>query len=137
MADCVCASLRRTTRMVTQFYEAALRPHRLRATQLPILVAAARAGPVPLAALATKLGMDRTTLLRNVRPLLRRKLLAVGTEEGSRQARLEATPAGRALLARAHPAWKAAQARVLRALKGVDWPTTFSALARAAEKPRA
>jgi hypothetical protein len=35
-------------------------------TQLPILVAASQHGSVPLARLAA--AMDRTTLLRNVRP---------------------------------------------------------------------
>ncbi len=136
MTGCVCSSLRRTTRVVTRLYDEALRPHRLRATQLPILVATTRGGPVPLAALAEKLGMDRTTLLRNARPLVRRKLVDVATEEGSRRVELRATEAGRALLARLHPAWKAAQSRVLKALEGIDWIGTLAVMTRAAGKPR-
>jgi DNA-binding MarR family transcriptional regulator len=136
MAGCFCAALRRTTRAVTQLYDAALRPHGLRATQLPILVAADRFGRVPLAAMAEKLGMDRTTLLRNVRPLVRRRLIEVATEEGSRRVEVRATRAGGALLGRVHPAWRRAQARVLAALEGVDWPGTLAALAEVGGKPR-
>lgn len=136
MAGCVCSSLRRTTRVVTQLYDKALRPHRLRATQLPILVATTRAGPVPLAALAETLGMDRTTLLRNARPLVRRKLVEVAAEAGSRRVELRATEAGRALLARLLPAWRAAQDRLLEALEGVDWSGTLATMTGAARKPR-
>lgn len=136
MAGCLCSALRRTTRAVTQLYDAALRPLGLRSTQLPILVAASRLGRVPLAALAERLGMDRTTLLRNVRPLVRRKLVEVVTEEGSRRAELRATPAGGALLARVHPAWSAAQTRALKAVEGVDWSGALEAMGRAAGRPR-
>jgi DNA-binding MarR family transcriptional regulator len=135
MTGCVCASLRRTTRAVTQLYDEALRPHGLRATQLPILVATTRRGRIPLALLAEHLGMDRTTLLRNVRPLARRNLVRVATEEGSRRSELCATEAGRALLARVHPSWKSVQARVLKTLRGVDWSRTLAALTEAAAKP--
>ena len=68
MSGCVCFRLRRTARAVTQFYDRALRPYGLRVTQLPILVAASMAEAVELSPLSEKLGMDRTTLLRNVRP---------------------------------------------------------------------
>ena len=130
MQGCVCFALRRTSRVVTQFYEAALRPHRLRATQFPILVAASEEQALPLAPLAESLGMDRTTLLRNVRPLVRRGLLDVVTPSGSRRTLVRATAAGRALLARVYPAWRRAQARALRSLEGVDWPGTLDALSR-------
>lgn len=136
MEGCLCAALRRTTRTVTQRYDAALRPLGLRSTQLPILVATNRFGSVPLAALAERLGMDRTTLLRNVRPLLRRKLVEVVTEEGSRRTALRPTPAGSALLARLHPAWRAAQARALEAVDGLDWSRALEAISRVAGGPR-
>ncbi len=131
MADCVCFALRRTTRAVTQLYDAALRPHGLRVTQLPILVAASRAEPVPVAPLAERLGMDRTTLLRNVRPLVRRKLIDFTTDDSGRTG-IRTTPAGRSLLARAYPAWKKIQTRVLGNVGDLDWPQTLKAFKRAA-----
>lgn len=132
MTGCVCFALRRTTRAVTQFYDAALRPHRLRATQFPILVAASLLGPVPLAPLAETLGMDRTTLLRNVRPLVRRRLLDVAPAADSRRTEIRATAAGRALLARVYPEWKRAQARALQSLEGLDWSRSLERLSQVA-----
>ena len=117
MSGCVCFTLRKATRAATQFYDHALRRHRLRVTQLPILVAAGLHGAVPLAELAEALGMDRTTLLRNVRPLVRRRLLDVSAADSNRT-EVRATPAGRSLLSRAYPDWKRAQDRALKILKG-------------------
>ena len=94
---------------VTQRYDAALRPFGLRATQLPILTAAATGDGLRLAPLAESLGMDRTTLLRNVRPLVRRRLVDVRRAPGHRHDELRANAKGRALLARVYPAWRAVQ----------------------------
>jgi DNA-binding MarR family transcriptional regulator len=132
MSGCVCFALRRTTRAVTQFYDRALKPHRLRATQFPILVAASSQGAVPLARLAQTLGMDRTTLLRNVRPLVRRGLLRVAPAAHSRRTEIRATVAGRALLARVYPDWKRAQAQALQTLEGSDWSRSLDTLSRMA-----
>lgn len=128
MSACVCFALRKTARAVTQFYDRALRPHRLRVTQLSILVGASRFGAVPLAKLAQALGMDRTTLLRNVRPLVRRRLLEVSLDAESRQTEIRATAGGRALLATVYPAWKKAQRQALQSLEGSDWSRSLRAL---------
>ena len=119
--DCLCLALRRTTRIVTQRYDAALRPFGLRATQLPILTAAATGDGVRLAPLAESLGMDRTTLLRNVRPLVRRRLVDVGRAVGHRHDELRATAKGRALLARVYPAWRGVQAEMRAQVADSEW----------------
>src|SRR4030088_1624820 len=77
VAECACEGLRRTARAVTQHYEDALAPSGLRATQFPIVVALASAGPLPVTRLAQALVLDRTTLTRNMRALLDRGLIAV------------------------------------------------------------
>ncbi len=132
MSGCVCFGLRRATRAVTQFYDSALKPHRLRATQLPILVAASRQESAPLAPLAQELGMDRTTLLRNVRPLVRRRLVNVAPAADSRRTEIRATAAGRALLARVYPDWRRAQRQALQSLEGSDWSRSLDTLSRMA-----
>jgi DNA-binding MarR family transcriptional regulator len=132
MSGCVCFALRKTARAVTQFYDRALKAHRLRATQLPVLVEVSQQqGSVPLAKLAPVLGMDRTTLLRNVRPLVRRRLVEVSLAPESRWTEIRATSAGRALLARVYPDWKRAQAQALKSLQGSDWSRSLDALGQA------
>jgi DNA-binding MarR family transcriptional regulator len=132
MNGCVCFALRRATRAVTQFYDRALKRHRLRATQFPILVAASGQESVPLADMAGELGMDRTTLLRNVRPLVRRRLVRVEPAADSRRTEIRATAAGHALLARVYPDWKRAQVQALQSLEGLEWSRSLDTLSRMA-----
>ena len=137
MTGCVCFALRKAARAVTQFYDRALKAHHLRVTQLPILVAASQHGSVPLAKLAQALGMDRTTLLRNVRPLVRRRLLQVSPAADSLRTEIRATASGRALLGRVYPEWKKAQDRALKSLQGLEWSRsleTFNQLTRPAAR---
>lgn len=121
LQGCLCLALRRTTRIVTQRYDAALRPFGIRATQIPILTAAASGDGVPLAPLAEALGMERTTLLRNVRPLVRRGLVDVRRAAGHRHDELFATAKGNALLARAYPAWRHVQDEVRARIPNPTW----------------
>src|SRR5215216_4865911 len=69
--NCVCFNLRRVTRAVTQFYDAEMRRHRIRPTQGTILLALNAKESWTMAELSDCLGMDRTTLVRNLRPLQR------------------------------------------------------------------
>src|SRR5689334_13664696 len=73
--NCVCFNLRRVTRVVTQFFDAELRRHGIRSTQGSVLAALHSAGPSSMAELSEILGMERTTLLRNLRPLQREGLV--------------------------------------------------------------
>ena len=107
--QCHCLAARRRARELTRLYEARLRPHGLRATQFSVLVALAAAGPAPIGALAGTLGVERTTLTRGATLLERNGWVeALGAEDG-RERHLRLTPAGRAKLEAAYPAWKAAQ----------------------------
>lgn len=121
LQGCACLALRRASRAATQAYDAALRPLGVRVTQLPILTAVASRGRVPLAPLAEELSMDRTTLIRNLRPLERDGLVELGVEEGSRRTELRATAKGRALLARAYPVWRRVQERAGSRLPDPGW----------------
>jgi len=64
--------------------------------------------------------MDRTTLTRNLGPLLRRGLVAESGAKDQRVRSYALTARGQQVLARALPEWKAAQARILRALAKED-----------------
>src|SRR5260221_3794336 len=71
MENCVCFNLRWVTRAVTRFFDAELRRHGIRPTQTPILGALRAKDEWSMAELSEWLGMERTTLVRNLRPLLR------------------------------------------------------------------
>src|SRR5262245_44502438 len=77
MENCVCFNLRWVTRKVTQFFDAEMRRHGIRPTQGTILRALSAKENWSMAELSDWLGMDRTTIVRNLRPLQREGLLQV------------------------------------------------------------
>jgi DNA-binding MarR family transcriptional regulator len=124
---CACHRIRMASRAVTRSYDEALRPVGLRATQVSLLAAIALEGAMSIASLARFVGMDRSTLTRNLAPLEKEKLLAVGGEGWRRSRSLDITAKGRARLKRALPLWEAAQRRLKREM-GRRWNAVQSSL---------
>jgi DNA-binding MarR family transcriptional regulator len=127
---CVCAKVRAAARYVTASYDDALRPTGLRATQLAVLAAVGAGNSSSITAVSELLGMDRSTLSRNVSPLQRRGLVRVGTEGWRRSRALEITKKGRLLLAKAVPLWETAQEGLHRKLGYRDWAQLNNSLTR-------
>jgi DNA-binding MarR family transcriptional regulator len=108
---CHCFAVRKAARAVTQHYDRALRKTGLRATQFNTLVVLAKAGPMPMAGLADFMGMDRTSLTRNLQPPARRNWIRVAPSDDDRRVRMVSiTPAGITALRKALPMWRDAQA---------------------------
>jgi DNA-binding MarR family transcriptional regulator len=118
---CACHKVRMAARAVTRAYDDALRPVGLRATQLSVLVAIAIDGAMSIAALAKFMGMDRSTLTRNLRPLEEQNLIFVGVEGRHRSRTLEITKQGRARLRQAMPLWDRAQKTLREKLGDAGW----------------
>ena len=110
---CAHANLRKAMRVVSQRYDAALKPAGIRATQFTLLAVLSRRGPLPLTRLAEILVMDRTTLTRNLKPLAARGWIAAGREKDERIRLISITEAGRSLVDAATPLWREAQTRVV------------------------
>jgi len=119
---CACTTLRKTSRAVTRFYDEALRESGLTATQLAVLRAVARAGPVPMSRVAESLVMDRTTFYRAIAPLLRSGSLRARPAEGDGRAkRLELSPEGRRRMDEAGRSWGAAQRLLVQRIGASRW----------------
>ena len=67
---CTCFLLRKLPRRVTQAYDQALAPAGLTITQYSLLAHLARGEGASVSALAGRMGMERTTLVRNLKPLV-------------------------------------------------------------------
>ncbi|HEY5915515.1 MAG TPA: MarR family winged helix-turn-helix transcriptional regulator [Verrucomicrobiae bacterium] len=132
MENCLCFNLRWITRIVTQFFTTKLSPHGILPTQTPILAALAAQPSSTMAQLSDWLGMDRTTLIRNLRPLQRDGLVKLsGTGRGGRVI-LTITAKGKSALARLMPDWQGAQIAVVQTLGKERWSAILSDLERAA-----
>ena len=109
LGPCACSQLRRAARAVSSMYDEFLASVGLTVTQYALLVNIGRAEQISRTALAAKMGMERTTLTRNLRPLERQRLFSEKPGEDRRERALQLTAAGRRRLARSYPRWRQAQ----------------------------
>ena len=128
VVDCTCANLRKAARVVTQAYDAALQPAGLKATQFTLLAALTKLGDAPLTRLADALVMDRTTLTRNLKPLVRDGFVRVDQEEDQRIRMVSLTDAGRDVFDKARPRWEQAQSKILGTLGQARWSGLLDSL---------
>jgi DNA-binding MarR family transcriptional regulator len=116
---CLCLHVQRAARAVARRYDDALRPLALTNGQFSLLMSLNRPERASIGEVAALLAMDRTTLTANVKPLQRRGLVTVTTDDADKRSRrMTLTPAGRRLLAAALPHWRRAQAATERRLAG-------------------
>jgi DNA-binding MarR family transcriptional regulator len=109
---CMCSTLRQTSRVLTQYYDKALKPSGVKATQFPILAAVANYAPVTISELAEVLVIDRTTLARNLAVLEKHGWLTVEPGEDKRSRELQLTELGGEKLKAAIKYWYEAQDEV-------------------------
>jgi DNA-binding MarR family transcriptional regulator len=128
LKNCVCFNLRRVSRIMTQSFDAEMRRHGIRTTQGSVLAALHGAGVSNMAELSEMLGMERTTLLRNLRPLQRDGWVTV--EGGGRGGRVELsiTAKGRKQIEKLVPAWQSAQRTAVQTLGEKRWSTILNDL---------
>ena len=107
--QCACAAARRKSRELTRFYERAMRGSGLRGPQFTLLATLIQTGPIPTTRLADFLGLERTTLTRNLGPLLRDGHVAIEDGADRRVHKVTITAKGVAAAERAFPFWRRAQ----------------------------
>ena len=132
--NCTCFNLRRVTRVITQCFDAELRKYGIRVTQTPILSALLARSGWSMAELSDWLGMERTTLVRNPRPLQREGLIKISGGGRGGHVELAITAKGRAALSEMLPGWRSAQQRVVATLGPKRWSAILDDLEQAATK---
>lgn len=104
---CLCLYVQRAARALARRFDDALRPIGLTNGQFSLLMSLNRPEPPDMGAVASLLGMDRTTLTAALKPLQRRGLIKVAVDPADRRSRvMTLTAKGRRLLARAVPVWR-------------------------------
>ncbi len=109
---CLAFRVRRINRRVTRIYDAVLRPFELTIAQFNMLIALALGLDLRAGDLARALDLEKSTLSRNLKRLIDRRVVVVA---GERRA-LKLSASGRRLVARALPAWREAQREAAVAL---------------------
>jgi DNA-binding MarR family transcriptional regulator len=113
--QCVCTAARRRSRDLTRAFEKAMRGSGVRGTQFTLLATLLQTGPMATTRLADFQGLERTTLTRNLRLLVRDGFVRIDEGEDRRVRKAAITPAGEEAARRAFPFWKKAQDAALAA----------------------
>ena len=119
--DCAFFNLRKASRLMGQAYHRYLQPSGLTNTQFTLLAMTSSRGPISITELAHELGMDRTTLTRNLRLVEREGLVEVTAGRDARTRDVRLTAKGHKTLNDAIPLWEEAQTRVVEALGRAHW----------------
>ena len=136
IALCTCAAVRKAARIVTQMYETALQPTGLKAGQVTLLAVLSKQGDMPLTILAEALVMDRTTLTRNLKPMVRDGLIRIETEKDQRVRKVGLTANGTRKIEEAYPLWAEVQSRLVDGLGSKRWSDLVVDLNAAVEVAR-
>ncbi|WP_394835929.1 MarR family winged helix-turn-helix transcriptional regulator [Pendulispora rubella] len=115
--NCLLTRTRRIARVLTGMYDHEMRPFGINSPQFTLLVLISRLGPVSRAEIGRRNHQERSTLTRNLQLMLSEGWVEeIQQEAGGRSRPIVLTSAGRELLHRATPAWRAAQAQAKRLL---------------------
>lgn len=115
--QCLCTQLRRAARGVTRVYDDALQGIGLTVAQFSLLRHLVRLEQPSISALAEAMGLDRSTLGRNLRLLQAEGLVELqGDAEDQRNRLVRLSPAGRERLEQGTAPWEAAQRRMFERL---------------------
>ena len=133
---CFALQARKTANLLARLYNSALEPLGLEISQFSTLSAVALERSDSITELAGALGVERSTLTRNLKVLERDGLIVLSARQG-RGSMYRLTSKGRRMLSKALPLWDGVQARVSRALSAASAPeldprTSLRLLRRAA-----
>ena len=111
-SQCHCITIRRATNAMTDYYDAALRELNLTTSQYSLLKNLYRLETASTSELAEHVNLDRSTLVRNLKPLLERELIVDLAQEKARNHKFMVSAKGFALLEEANPRWEKAQEEI-------------------------
>ena len=112
LTPCYCINLRNAAAAVSEMYDAQLKPFGLTVRQYSLLTCLGFIGEATTTYLADYVTLDRTTVVRLIRPLQVRGLIEDLAEKGKRDHRLCLSEKGRELLEQAKPAYKKAHHQI-------------------------
>lgn len=119
--SCTCSELRRAARAVTLLYDNAFRSSGLLSTQLGVLHVIYKSDTIRISHLAKELGMDRTTLTRNLSVLQRQGFIKISSGKDNRTRIVTITNKGRTTIAKAIPLWNDVQNKVKKQMGETLW----------------
>jgi len=130
---CSCFYLRRAARLVTRQYAETMKSTGLKSGQFSILASLSHQGIQTITELAERMGLERTSLSRALRPLEKDGLISITEEQEKRRRFVELTKQGRAIYKKSLPLWNEAQSQYRNQLGEQDMKVLKDLLGRTAK----
>jgi DNA-binding MarR family transcriptional regulator len=118
---CTCGELRKAARAITLLYDNAFKSTGLLSTQFNVLQAIYNIDSIRISDLANKLGMDRTTLTRNLSVLERQGFIEISQGKDHRTRIVTATQKGRSAVSKTILLWNEVQRKVKQEMGENSW----------------
>lgn len=118
---CTCGELRKAARAITLLYDNAFKSSGLLSTQFNVLQAIYNIDSIRISDLANKLGMDRTTLTRNLSVLERQGFIKISQGKDHRARIVTITQKGRNSVTKTISLWNEVQHKVKDQMGESSW----------------
>lgn len=112
VTSCYCINLRRAANSITSYYDSVMEPLGISITQFSLLSSINKLEHCTVSDLALHIGLERTTVVRTLKPLLQKGYVEDTSEKGRRNRNLQLTIAGSEIIAQARPLWQQAQNKI-------------------------
>lgn len=110
--SCYCINSRRLSNLITNKYDKHLQEINLTVNQYSLLVNINQLEICSVSDLAAYVGLERTTLVRTLKPLFDKKLIEDISETNQRNRQIKITQKGKEVLEKGKPLWKQAQKEI-------------------------
>lgn len=111
-SDCMCLSIRKASRNITQAYNDEFKGLGINITQFSVLAILAGTGKQTITRVAHQLGSERTTVTRAIAILEKKKLINIVLGADKRERLIAISKKGTEILDLARPRWKSAQLKI-------------------------
>lgn len=129
---CACFNFRKASRAVTQLFDATLAPSGMRSTQFTVLIGLGLVESATISELAEMLAIDRTTMSRTLKPLLKKGFVGYVSTLDKRIRAVTLLPLGRRTLSTMLPLWERAQSQIVEKFGHLRWSELKGDLDKAA-----
>lgn len=110
--SCYCINSRRLSNLITNKYDKHLQEINLTVNQYSLLVNINQLEICSVSDLAIYVGLERTTLVRTLKPLFDKKLIEDISETTQRNRQIKITQKGKEILEKGKPLWNQAQKEI-------------------------
>ena len=125
---CMFAKLRQVSRYVTNIYAKELKTVGLTPVQYSMMTAIKLLDSANINTLSEALNMDRTTINRNLKPLIREDIVYMGEREDKREKTVTLSKKGEDIYIRAYEKWKISQSKLEQTIGKESWNKMNSVL---------